>query len=283
VVLAIIWGVNFPLIKVGLEAVAPLGFNALRFPFAALALWLLLRALRIRARPERKDLPALVALGVLGHVVYQALFILGVARTSAGNASLVLATSPAWTVALSAITGQEKVAGPVWGGVGATMVGMALVVAGGQGASFGSATLVGDLLMLAAAVGWAAYTVGSRPFVYRYGPLPVTAWTLWVGTVGVLLLGAPSLSRLDPAVLTPGIWGIVLYAGVLSISVAYALWNRGVRRIGNARTAVYSNLVPVVALLAAWIGLGERPTGLQVLGAAVILAGLRWTRSGRRP
>ncbi|MBT8337561.1 MAG: DMT family transporter, partial [Gemmatimonadetes bacterium] len=78
---------------------------------------------------------------------------------------------------------------------------------------------------------------------------------------------------------TPGIWGTVLYAGVLSISVAYVLWNRGVRRLGNARTAVYSNLVPVVALLAAWVGLGERPTGLQVLGAAVILAGLRWTRS----
>ena len=274
-----IWGVNFPLIKVGLAVVPPLAFNALRFPFAALALFLLFRASRITARPERRDLPAIIALGILGHVVYQALFIVGVSRTSAGNASLVLATSPAWTVALSAVTGQEKVTGPVWAGVGATIVGMALVVAGGQGASFGSATLAGDLLMLAAAVGWAAYTVGSRPLVYRYGPLPITAWTLWIGTVGVMILGAPGLSRLDPTVLTPGIWGTVLYAGVLSISVAYVLWNRGVRRLGNARTAVYSNLVPVVALLAAWVGLGERPTGLQVLGAAVILAGLRWTRS----
>ena len=272
---------NFPLIKVALDVVPPLAFNGLRFPLAALALWILMRALRIRTRPERKDLPAVVGLGILGHVVYQALFILAVARTSAGNASLVLATSPAWVVVLSAITGQESVSVRVWGGVGATILGMALVVAGGQGASFGSATLSGDLLMLAASVAWASYTVGSRPLIHRYGPMPITAWTLWGGTSGVLLLGAPGLTRLDSAVLTPGIWGIVLYAGVLSISVAYVLWNRGVRRIGNSRTAVYSNLVPVVALLAAWVALGERPTTLQIVGAAVILAGLQWTRPRR--
>jgi drug/metabolite transporter (DMT)-like permease len=96
-----------------------------------------------------------------------------------------------------------------------------------------------------------------------------------------MIIGTPELTRVNPAVLTPGIWATVVYAGVLSISVAYVLWNRGVRRIGNARTAVYSNLVPVVALLTAWAWLGERPSTLQVLGAAIILAGLRWTRPPR--
>jgi drug/metabolite transporter (DMT)-like permease len=276
--LAVIWGVNFPLIKIALAVVPPLAFNALRFPLAALALLLLLRSLGIRQRMKRSDVVAIVSLGLLGNVVYQGFFILGVARTTAGNASLLLATSPAWTVVLSSVTGQERASRAVWGGVLATLAGMALVVAGGAGMNFQRSTLDGDLLMMLAAVAWAAYTVGSRPLVQRYGAMSLTAWTLWIGTVGVLAIGLPSLRQVDLGTITPGLWGIVVYAGVLSISVAYALWNRGVRRLGNSRTAVYSNLVPVVALLTAWITLGERPTGMQVAGAVVILWGLRMTR-----
>lgn len=276
--LAVIWGVNFPLIKIALDVVPPLAFNALRFPLAALALWLVVRGTGSVVRPQRKDLLGILALGVLGHVIYQGLFILGVDRTSAGNASLVLSTSPAWTVALSALTRQEGVDRAVWGGVALTLAGMTLVVIGGAGLSFGRSTLTGDLLMMLAAMAWAAYTVGSRPLVQRYGAMPVTAWTLWIGTLGVLALGLPSLARVDLPALDPGIWAIALYSGVLSISVAYALWNKGVKRLGNSRTAVYANLVPVVALLTAWAVLGERPTPLQIAGAVVILMGLRLTR-----
>lgn len=280
--LAVIWGINFPLIKAALEIVPPLAFNALRFPLAALALFVLMRRRGTRTRIERRHLAAIVGLGVLGHVVYQFLFIVGVARTSAGNASLVLATSPAWTVLLSVVTGQERPPSRVWTGVAATIAGMALVVVGGRGLSLGTDTLTGDLIMMLSAVAWAAYTVGSRPLVRRYGAMPVTAWTLWIGTVGVVGLGAPSLAGQDLATYSTGLWFTVIYAGVLSISVAYALWNRGVQRLGNSRTAVYSNLVPVVALAAAWVGLGERPGALQIVGAAVILWGLRLTRAPRR-
>lgn len=282
VVLAVIWGVNFPLIKAALEVVPPLAFNALRFPLAALALLVLVRRMGVDLRIEGRHVGAVVALGLLGNVVYQLLFILGVARTSAGNASLVLATSPAWTVLLSVLTGQERPGGRVWIGVACTIAGMGLVVVGGRGLSFGGETLAGDLLMMAASVAWAAYTVGSRPLVRRYGAMPVTAWTLWVGTVGVVAMGAAPLRAQDVGSYSPGLWFTVVYAGVLSISVAYALWNRGVQRLGNSRTAVYSNLVPVVALGAAWAALGERPQPLQLLGAAVILGGLRLTRT-RRP
>lgn len=283
ITLAVIWGVNFPLIKWALDTVPPLAFNALRFPLAALSLYLLTRTIRGPMRIERSDIPRIVALGLLGHLVYQLLFILGVDRTSAGNASLMLATSPAWTVLLSLATRQEEADGRVLLGVAATVVGMALVVAGGAGAAFDPTQLRGDLLMLAASVAWASYTVGSRPLVRRYGSLPVTGWTLWVGTVGVLAIGLPSLAREPIGSYSVGIWAVALYAGVLSISVAYALWNRGVRRLGNSRTAVYSNLVPVVALGAAWVALGERPSVLQLLGAGVILAGLRLTRRPPAP
>ena len=65
-----------------------------------------------------------------------------------------------------------------------------------------------------------------------------------------------------------------------SIGVAYLLWYRGVERLGNNRTAVYSNLVPVFALVTAWIWLGEVPSGMQAAGAVVILLGLTAARWG---
>jgi drug/metabolite transporter (DMT)-like permease len=70
------------------------------------------------------------------------------------------------------------------------------------------------------------------------------------------------------------------YAGILAIGVAYLLWYQGVQRIGNARTAAFSNLTPVIALLVAWGWLGERPTVLQVGGAVVVLLGLSLARLG---
>jgi drug/metabolite transporter (DMT)-like permease len=140
--------------------------------------------------------------------------------------------------------------------------------------------LEGDLLMAAAALGWAGYTVGSRDMIQKYGPLRTTTWTLAVGTVGLVLLGAPDLAALEFSEVSMVAWIGVVYAGVFALSIAYLLWYRGVQRIGSSRTAAYSNLVPVVALLVAWGWLGEVPSALQWVGAAVILGGISVTRMG---
>jgi len=134
-----------------------------------------------------------------------------------------------------------------------------------------------------AAMVWSIYTVGARSLTHRHGSLAVTAWTVWVGTVGLVLLGLPSLADTALTEVPATTWAAVGYAGILALSVAYAIWYRSVRRIGTARTSAYSNLVPVVALLVAWIWLDEVPSVTQLLGAAVILAGLSVTRAARSP
>lgn len=233
-------------------------------------------------RPRRSDVLRLVALGIWGNVVYQFLFIFGVSETSAGNASLLLSTTPVWAALLSTAAGHERPGPRVWQGVSLAVLGMVLVVAGGEGFGFGTATLRGDLLMVAAAMTWASYSVGSQPLIHRYGAVSVTAWTLWAGTPLLVILGLPDLASTSlPGVSTPALL-TVGYAGVLAVAVAYLLWNRAVRVLGNARTAIYSNTVPVVALAGAWLFLGEVPTPLQLVGAAVILSGLTRARSGRR-
>ena len=134
--------------------------------------------------------------------------------------------------------------------------------------------MLGNALMLGAVLAWAYYTVGSRPLVDRHGPVAVTAWTLWIGTVGLIIAGVPDLLSLRFGQVDAITWACVIYAGVLSIGLAYMFYYYGVSQVGNTRTGAYSNLVPVFALLAAWLWLGETPTLFQVIGAGVIIGGV---------
>jgi len=284
VLLALIWGINFSVMKVVLAELDPLALNALRFPLASLALLVVVRRRSGLAWPSRQDVPFIILLAVLGNVGYQLCFIFAIDWTLAGNASLLLSTTPVWTMILSALAGHERPTRWMSLGVLGTLAGMTLVVLGRGGQiSWGSETLRGDLLMVLASILWSMYTVGGRNQVARYGPLRMTAWTLWIGTPILVLLGLPSLSATDLATVSAGTWLGVAYAGFLSIGLAYLLWYRGVQRLGNNRTAVYSNLVPVAALVTAWVWLGETPTGMQMLGAAVILGGLTLTRVAQSP
>ena len=282
--LAGIWGVNFTVVKVVLEQIEPLAFNALRFPLAAIALAVMVRSRPGIAHPAREDVPRILLLGVLGNVAYQLCFIYGIDWTRAGNASLLLSTTPVWTVILSALAGHERPTRRVTFGVIGTLAGMVLVVLGsGDEISLGSATLRGDLMMVLSSIIWSIYTVAGRAPVARYGALRMTAWNLYAGTPILVLIGLPAVARTDFTAVTTGTWLGIAYAGFLAIGLAYLLWYRGVQKLGNNRTAIYSNLVPVAALATAWFWLQESPTPLQLAGAGVILAGLTIARLAQSP
>lgn len=284
--MVIIWGVNFPIAKSALAELTPLAFNALRFPLAALVVLLALSRGGGLRWPAREHRWRVLGLGILGNVFYQQFFIFGLSLTRAGTASVLLAGTPIITAVLSAAVGHERVHARTWLGVIATVAGIALVVFSGDGAAEGGASLLGDLLMVGASFSWAIYTVGSRSLIERYGSVQFTAWTLWTGAVGLCLIGLPDVLRTDLGSVSAGAWMGVVYAGALSIGLAYMIWYHGVRQIGNTRTATYSNLVPVVALAAAWLQLGEVPRPGQVMGAAVIIGGItlaQLRRSRRAP
>ena len=100
------------------------------------------------------------------------------------------------------------------------------------------------------------------------------------GTPFLLLVCTPSLLRQDWSRVRPIAWAGVVYSGLFAIALAYIIWNHGVRKIGSTRTAIYSNITPIVAILVAWLALGEAPTIGQVAGAIVIFAGIYLVRHG---
>ena len=278
-VMVLVWGVNFAVVKATLAVFSPLAFNALRFAIASVFVYAVLRSrLGAIGRPEPRDVPRFIALGLLGNVLYQMTFILGLDRTRAGHASLVLALTPVTTAFLSMLIGHERPGPRTWIGAATSILGVALVTGSGLAVE-GSGALVGDLILLGACVTWAAYTVGARPLVQRYGALRSTAWTMWVGALGLLVAGAPSLAAQDWGAVDARAWGGLLFSAFFAIGLAYLIWYRGVEKIGNTRTAIFSNLTPVVAMAAAAVLLRETPSASALLGGALTITGVMIVRS----
>jgi len=274
--MVLIWGVNFTVIKRSLMEMAPLAFNSVRFVLASISLLLLLRL------TERDwnvvvsgDWRRLAIVGLIGHTIYQLEFIGGLSLTQAGHSALMLGTTPIFVALLGALWGIERVRGKTWGGILLCFAGIVLVAR--NGSSLG-ASLLGDLLVLGATVCWAAYTILSKPLLSRYSPVKVTALTMTIGTVPLVVLSVPSLLQQNWTVVSAQGWLGLLFSFSLAIVAAYVIWYTSVQRVGGARTAVYSNLVPVVGVLTGWIVLGEAMEPLQLVGAAIILFGIILTR-----
>ncbi|MCX6031393.1 MAG: DMT family transporter [Chloroflexi bacterium] len=277
-----IWGINFSVLKLALRDFSPLAFNALRFSAASL---IILAIMRLRGESfslARRDLLPVFGLGLLGHTFYQVIFINGLARTTSSNSSLLMATSPIWVAVFGHLLGIERNNRLVWAGILLSFSGTLLLILGGrQGPSLIGSKLLGDVLILVAAMAWAVYTTGSKPLLARYSPLKLTALGMLAGTVPLDLISLPALLSQDWTAISAGAWGGLLYSSVFAVAVGYVFWYTSVQRIGNARTAIYSNLTPVVAVIVAWLVVGDRLTPLQLLGALVVLGGILLTRRGR--
>jgi drug/metabolite transporter (DMT)-like permease len=278
----LIWGINFPVVKVSLRSLSPMAFNSLRFILATGVMIAITRMRGESLRLDRRDILGVLVLGLAGHTAYQWLFIHGIALTSSANTSLLMATSPIFVALYSHLLGVERGNRIVWAGILLSFAGVGFLIAGGpNGLSLAGGATLGDLLVLLSATLWASYTVLSRPLLRHYSPIKLTTVAMMAGIPPLVLLSVPELLHQDWSAVPPAHWMGVIYSGLLSLAVAYTFWGTSVQRVGNARTAVYSNVVPIVTIAASWIILGDRLTLLQGIGAAVVLGGLLLTRQGR--
>ena len=276
--MALIWGVNFSVVKYGTTALAPLAYNGIRVALAAVALAIVAHVAR-EAWPRGRDLRVMFALGVMGNGVYQLFFIEGVSRTRAGTAALVLAASPAFIALLGRLRGTERLRPIATLGIALSIGGVALVLFGNaRGVDESGSSLLGALLVLCGCLCWAVYTVYLQPYTHRYGGLSLSAVTMVAGAIPLVLVGIPAIARTDFVAVPAAAWGAVAYSGLLALVVAYYLWYRGVRILGPTRTAMYGNLQPAIALLVAWVTLGEVPTVWQLVGMGMIGAGVLLVR-----
>jgi drug/metabolite transporter (DMT)-like permease len=299
--MTLIWGTNYSIVKAAFDEIDPQAFNAVRMTIASAVFLAII--VGIRRLPATSDAPAdgadalasilhtpapitradwlgLVGLGIVGHLLYQYFFIGGLARTSVANSSLMLAATPVVIALVSAVLGQDRVGRLHWLGAALSMAGIYVVV--GHGAAFDPESLAGDLMMFGAVCCWAIYTIGARHLMMRHSPVGVTGLSMAIGTLFYVPLAWWHIRLVDWANVSVAAWLAVLYSALFALCVAYTIWYAAVRQIGSARTSVYSNVVPLVAMVTAVVFLGEPLSPPKIAGAGAVLIGVALTRVGRR-
>jgi len=299
--MVVIWAGNYTIVKVTLREIPPLAFNSLRLALASLLFLVSLAVAPAPSHAGQSDAPAsgragrrwfasardistrewavLAGVGVLGHFIYQLCFMGGLSRTTVSNSSLILGCSPIVVTFLSAAVGHERVNGWHWAGALLSLVGIYLLA--GRGAEISQATLTGDALCLAAVVCWSIYTVASRPLLTRHSPMTLTGYSMAFGTLPYVALGMTDLRRLDWGAVSLSAWISLAFSATFALYVAYLIWYTSVQRVGNVRTSVFSNLLPLLSMAVAAVWLGERFTPAALGGAAAIVGGVALTRMGR--
>lgn len=269
----VIWGLNFVVMKVGLQDVGPMLLGAMRFALAALPFLLFVK------------FPNLPWRYVVGYGLAQGLgqfgfLFLGLKLgMTAGMASVVMQTQAFFTLLLAVPVLGERARGAQWLGLGVALAGL-LLIATAHGDGPGQMTLAGFVLTLSAAFMWAVSNLVARLAnrVADYDPLPFIVWSSLFPIAPFLLLAVwmdgPQLVWLQVAGLTWRSMLVVLFLAWFATLLAYSLWTRLLKRHPAGRVTPFSLLVPVVGLWAAWVFFGELPLPQQWLGTGLVLMGL---------
>jgi drug/metabolite transporter (DMT)-like permease len=271
------FGTNFTAVKYVVESVPPILFAATRFTLAGLLLLPLALLLGPDGRLARRDILPLLGLGIVGVTVTQSVFTVGVSLTTAANTALVYSTSPVWGMLLGFALGWERPRASGVLGIGLCLAGVGAIVYGGL--EFAGTSLVGDALILAAAVCWGSYTVLTISFLRRYSPLAVAAYAMTLGGLAAFPLAALVPSGVDLTALDGLTWTAAAYSALCSSAFGFAAWSWGVSHVGANRVLVYQYLVTLTGVSTGILLLGEDFGPGQLVGAAVIIAGVYLARS----
>jgi drug/metabolite transporter (DMT)-like permease len=228
---------------------------------------------------RRRDLGLLLLAAALGIWLNQIAFVYALRSTTASTAALIMGVLPiftaliAWAVRLERLSSRFLLAGAI------SFCGVALVAVGSGGGL--SANVGGDLLVIATAATWAAYSVAIAPLMRQYSPFKISAFVLVVGWVPLFLTGLPQLAGQDYG-LGALVWALLVFATLGPLVLTNVLWFTAIDRVGPSRATLVTNLQPFLAAIFALVLLSESMSAIQVAGGLLIGLGIVLARR-RRP
>jgi drug/metabolite transporter (DMT)-like permease len=283
VVAALTWGGTWVVVRGVREDFPPIAIAFWRWTAAAAILlpfaW---RHLRVDWPRYRGHWPVVLTLGAIGTVTFAALGALGVQHTTATNASLINSITPIFCFIFSVVLLGTPVTGRFTVALLLCLIGVLCITAEGRMETILALDFnQGDLLVLLASIGWAAYSVGLRWTPQGVNPI---AFLFIVSVIG-LILWAPFYTMEIAGGRTADMnWrnaGVALFLGLFPSVVAYIGWNYAVPRVGAHIAALFGNLVPVLGIALAIIILGESLQLYHAAGMALIFAGLYLVSRGQ--
>jgi drug/metabolite transporter (DMT)-like permease len=266
-IVVVLWASAFPAIRVAAPAMGVIGLSFARLAVATLAL--LAMALIVRARlPRARDLGWIVGCGFFGMTAYQLLLNWGELFVPAGTASIIVAAAPLVSVAVARILFSERVSRITLVGSVVALAGVAFVCLARAGVSLSAAVWI----VVAAMVVQGIYHPLQRPLLARYTSVEVACYAMVAGTVMTLPLLPFHFDGLIGA--GPSPWIAAVYLGLLPSAAGFVLWAYAVARMPVAVSTSMLYLVPPVAVVIAWVWLGELPVIAELLGGLVVIIGV---------
>jgi drug/metabolite transporter (DMT)-like permease len=278
----VLWSFNFTVVKYALtHGWQPLSYSSVRFALGAAIFSAFTFGRERTLRVHRADVRLMVGAAALGIWLNQLSFTYSVRLTTAATAALMFGTMPIFVALAAQALGLERLHLRHWLATTISFSGVALVALGATGGLSGD--LGGILLGLGAAFTWAVYSVAIAPLMQRYSPYRISAFTLLVGSVPLVLSAVGQLLSQDWDSLGALAWGAFVYSLLVSLVFTNITWFTAIDRVGAARASLYVNLQPFLGAFFALVVLSEEMGALQVAGGLVIGAGIVLARNARPP
>jgi|AZII01.1.fsa_nt_gi drug/metabolite transporter (DMT)-like permease len=272
ILIVIIWGVNWPIIKIGLRSIDPLWFAAARLGIALVTISVLLLFLGRLKRPHRQDIPIVLGVGVMQFAVFVTLINMGLTEVNAGRAALLAYTTPLWVTPGAYFVLKEPVSRIKLVGAAVGICGL-LILFNPLGFDWNDASVVkGNILLLVAAMVWAISILHIRQHKWKGSVLELTPWQIMVA----LLIVVPYawFSNTQAVVWSAELVLILLYNGMLATALAQWASIRATQILPAMTVSLGLLMVPLMGILSSTIWLGEPFTMTLGLGAALIVGGL---------
>jgi drug/metabolite transporter (DMT)-like permease len=273
---ATVWGASFIATKVALQDVSPITIVWLRFAMGVVVLGLTVAARKQFAMPKPNEWGYFAVLGFLGITFHQWLQSNGLKTSEASTTAWIVATTPVFMALLGCLVLKERLSPLKVAGIGLAFFGVLLVVSDGDLASlsFGTFGAPGDILILISSVNWAVFSALSRRGLKTYSASLMIFFVMLFGWLftSVLFFGG-GLATEIPALTVNG-WLGILFLGIFCSGLAYVAWYDALQVLSTAGTGVFLYIEPLIAMVVAFVILGEPVTVASLVGGGIILFGV---------
>jgi drug/metabolite transporter (DMT)-like permease len=273
---AVLWGLNYPFIKMVLGYMPVGQFIFLRYLLVVGMFFIYLKIAGYDFQIKREHVRPIFFLGFIGIGLYNIIWTAGIAQIAASDSALLMSTSPILTGIFTMLTGSEQMNCRKWAGTFLAFGGIYAIISCAPGFQFrfDSSVLIGDILTLASALLFAFYTIGAKPLLEHYPPVIVTSLAM---TAGLPLLFIAALWEgwffTLPNMPLAG-WSQFLYVALVGTNFAFVFWYQGVKYTTPFQTIIFHFIVPIGSMFFGALLLGETVNGGRILGAILVFAGL---------
>lgn len=277
-VITVIWGINAPIMKLGLNFLSPELYNACRMAIAAILSIVVMVITKSYKPMPTGDFRKIAMLSVLGFFLSQLLIMFGMAKTTAGNSSLIFATLPVEVALINRIFKIEAVSRRTMAGVIVGLFGVTLVILGsGKEISLFGPHLTGALLILAGMLCYGGYTVFIKELNDKYSPYQIIAYVMAYNAVLYTIIAQSDFRLTDWSSVPSSAVYSILFSATFALGIGNGAWIWVLGRLGSTKASLSQYLCPVIAIFFSWVFLEETFGLLQFTGAIVVLTGLYLT------